>query len=595
MTSFKSLFSLSSLRARLLLLALFAVLPALVLTFIADLEMRRLREAQARENTLRLTRLAAGDLIQVIEGTRQLLVGLVQLSEVRQTDPAQCNTLFTDLLNQYPYYINLGVVEADGRLFCGARPTATFSINRDSLRDLFKTPNFSIGGYQIDPATGEGTILFGYPVSNRLSTARAVVFAALNLSWFDSLETEAQLPERAVLVVMDQQGTILARYPHPQKWSGKSVRDTVLAQAILSGEDEGVAEVSGLDGVRRLYAFTVIRDTSKVAMVVSIGIAKEAAFRAADQIFIRNLAGLALVGMLTLVAAWLIGNAFIVRRVDVLVRATKQLAEGNLNTRLGPPYEQDEFGQLAQSFDSMAESLEQHSTQLGTSREQLRDLAAHLESVREEERTRIAREIHDELGQALTGLKMDLSWMDRRISETEEETRKALLSEKLKSSIKLVDTTIQSVRKIATELRPGVLDDLGLTAAIEWQALEFQERTGIRCELELPEEDLLLDQDRSSAIFRIFQELLTNIARHADATCATISLIKRTSRITLEVRDNGRGIEEEEISHAKSFGILGMRERALLLGGEFHIAGAPGEGTKVILDIPLDVAKSATS
>lgn len=219
---------------------------------------------------------------------------------------------------------------------------------------------------------------------------------------------------------------------------------------------------------------------------------------------------------------------------------------------------------------------------LKSSLEEVRTLAAHLQSVREEERIRIARQIHDEVGQALTGLKMDLSWLASRLSEDQ----KPLL-EKTKSMSTLVDTTLHGVREIATELRPGVLDDLGLAAAIEWQTQEFRTRTGIRCEATVPPRDIALDQSRSTAIFRIFQEILTNLVRHADATSVNVSLKQETRNLILEVRDNGKGIAESEISSPKSLGLLGMRERALLFGGEVRISGTRGKGTTVTVTIPL--------
>jgi len=230
--------------------------------------------------------------------------------------------------------------------------------------------------------------------------------------------------------------------------------------------------------------------------------------------------------------------------------------------------------------------------ELKSSREQLRELAAHIEAIREEERTRIAREIHDELGQALTGLKMDLSWLEKRIAEARRGIALETLQKKIDSMKVLIDATVQSVRKISTELRPGILDDLGLMPAIEWQASEFQSRTGIRCvfSAKVPD-DLPLDEKRSSAIFRIFQEILTNIARHANASRVDICLKKTTDHLVLDVKDNGRGFTEAESYNLKSLGILGMRERTLLLGGEFSVEGIPYGGTTVTVRIPLAAVK----
>ena len=224
--------------------------------------------------------------------------------------------------------------------------------------------------------------------------------------------------------------------------------------------------------------------------------------------------------------------------------------------------------------------------QVKQSRELLRALSAHLQSVREEERTMIAREIHDELGQALTGLKMDLSSVQNTLRKQGAGGLERC-TERTTSMSKLIDATIQTVRRIATDLRPGILDDLGLVAAIEWQAQDFQKRTGIKCKLAPGVEDLELDSDRSTAAFRIFQETLTNVARHSLATEVDVSLSHCADGVVLEIKDNGKGIQEADISGSRSLGLLGMRERAHLLGGELKVSGTPGEGTTVIVRIPL--------
>lgn len=218
---------------------------------------------------------------------------------------------------------------------------------------------------------------------------------------------------------------------------------------------------------------------------------------------------------------------------------------------------------------------------LRESHEQLRALSVYLQYVREEERTRIAREVHDELGQSLSALKLDLAWLPPRLPKGQRP-----LVDKIKSMSAHIDTTIQAVRRIATELRPGILDDLGLLAALEWQANEFQGRTGIQCEVTTTLQDTLLDADLNTAFFRIFQETLTNIMRHAQATRVTVHSTAENGCLVLTVRDNGRGITPAEIRDTKSIGLLGMGERAALLGGEVEFSGVPGAGTTVTVKIP---------
>ena len=220
--------------------------------------------------------------------------------------------------------------------------------------------------------------------------------------------------------------------------------------------------------------------------------------------------------------------------------------------------------------------------QLRESLAQLRALAARLQGVREEERASIAREIHDELGQACTAIRIDLALIGRKATK-----KQVRLQAKVGSAMELVDQMIVTLRRIASELRPRTLDDLGLTAALEWQAQEFQSRTGIRCHVHVPRDTLVLDNERATAIFRIFQESLTNVARHAQAERVEARLESAGDHLLLEVKDNGIGFDAEEAKEGKSIGIVGMRERALLLDGELIIKRGLVRGTTLTLRIPL--------
>jgi len=220
--------------------------------------------------------------------------------------------------------------------------------------------------------------------------------------------------------------------------------------------------------------------------------------------------------------------------------------------------------------------------ELRRSREQLRELSRRVLSAQEDERRRIAREVHDELGQALTALKIDLTWINQRQQEDV-----AAIRARTASMIDLVDRTIREVRRIARELRPGVLDDLGLVAAIEWQIQEFQNRTGIKCRPEISPDIELPDPACSTAVFRIFQEALTNVARHSQATEVSIRLATRARHLYLGVEDNGRGMKEGSLADTKSFGLVGMRERVLPWGGRVEINSPKGGGTAVMVTIPM--------
>ena len=214
------------------------------------------------------------------------------------------------------------------------------------------------------------------------------------------------------------------------------------------------------------------------------------------------------------------------------------------------------------------------------SRQELRNLTAHVESLREKERTDIAREIHDVLGQHLTALRLDLSWIRKKLKPDETE-----LAAKTAAMDGIINEIITTVRRLSSSLRPGILDDLGLPAAIEWQSEEFRKRTGYECEV-LCSDIGYLSEEKSVALFRILQESLTNIIKHAGASSVAISLAKKTGQIEMVIRDNGRGLRSGDLNSRGSYGIIGMRERAKLFNGSFSIEGKEGAGTTVTVLIP---------
>jgi PAS domain S-box-containing protein len=223
--------------------------------------------------------------------------------------------------------------------------------------------------------------------------------------------------------------------------------------------------------------------------------------------------------------------------------------------------------------------------------EQLRALAERLQCVREEDRKQVARELHDQIGQILTAIKMDMMWMTRHLPESETD-----VLARLKESIQLINDGVKAVRAICSGLRPGVLDDLGLAAAIEWQAGDFASRNGVLCQVTVPAVDLHLDGDRATATFRIFQECLTNVIRHAQAKSVRVDLRLEEESILLMVEDDGIGFSESGFSNALgSLGLLGMKERAQFCGGDVHISSSPGNGTTVTVRVPLDIPRAERS
>lgn len=221
---------------------------------------------------------------------------------------------------------------------------------------------------------------------------------------------------------------------------------------------------------------------------------------------------------------------------------------------------------------------------LRESEEQLRQLAAHLQSAREEERAEVSRELHDELGQTLTALKLEIN---RAVVTLQGEGLGRPAVDRLQSIVGLVDVGIATVKRISTRLRPATLDHLGLAEAIRWEAATFKARTGVRCQVRTNRAQTRLTAEQQTALFRILQEALTNVVRHAHASSVQVSLAEDDDRFELRIRDNGRGILLEQAADPRAIGLLGMRERAALIGGEFRISGQRGKGTVVSVHVPL--------
>ncbi len=328
-----------------------------------NLEERRHQTAHIHSDALHLAKLATTNQTRLIDSTRQLLVVLAQLPQMRPTNPAACRAFLANLRQKYPVYANLGVVTSQGDVFCSAVPLkAPLNLVNDSwVRGAVKERDFWAEDYQIGRIAGKPAIFFSDPVLDE-GKVRAVVFAALDLTSLSQLANVAQLPPGSTFAVIDSKGIILARYPNPETWVGQAAPETPLVKTILTQKRAGTVEASGVDGVARLYAIAPLegacRDTGdRCNLYVSVGIPKTVAFAAADRQLHHNLAGMGLVAALAIAATWVGSDVFILRRVKALLKATQRLSEGDLSVRLGANGS-GELSQLAGAFDTMAASLE---------------------------------------------------------------------------------------------------------------------------------------------------------------------------------------------------------------------------------------------
>jgi signal transduction histidine kinase/HAMP domain-containing protein len=367
--------SFSSLRVRLMALVLLAVLPALVLVLYDGVQDRRRGAGNAKNDAMRFAQLVAVQHKQTIDGSRQLLVSLAQLREALPKETGDCGSLFSKLIGHYPQYAYVGVADPDGNVLCSSTASAAkhASIAGSAFfRRALQSHDFSMGDYEIDPMSRAAVLSFGYPVYGDSGELRSVLFLALDLASLNRFAAEARFHEGERLTVRDSWGTILVRYPDPEKWVGRTDPDAAILDAVDSGHFEGTAEAPGVDGVECLYAFTPLAGTPEGRAYLSIGIPTSLAYAESNRQLKINMASLGIVSFLIAIVAWLASDLFVLRQVRALVRATERLAAGDMEGRSGMPYGRGELGYLAYMFDTMAESLERNLKDLKQSEEQFR-------------------------------------------------------------------------------------------------------------------------------------------------------------------------------------------------------------------------------
>lgn len=583
----------TSLKIRLYLVVLAAFIPVAVLIFYIAKEQRSIEIDALYRKTLALARTLANEEDQQLAATHTLLAVVADafLSADNRTGKIE------DLLDRLPErsraIAGCGVLGRDGRLLAGGR---AFPPGQDFGRKTWftaclKTRDLTIGAYQGDRIDGEAVIYIALPAVDRQGVIKAVTFAALNLNWMNRamFERLPELPRGSRLRMLDARQGMLCYDVDTRQWSLPRDVGPDLRQ-VIALRQAGTFSAVDSAGIARIHAFAPVTSAfpgRQLAVVIEIP--KNLALASSKAAFQRNVLLLLTAALIAVLFIWWAGERFILRRIRTIVQAARRLADGDLSGRIGRLGANDEVSHLANVFDEMADALQQRIEQedrakafLEQSREQLRSLAAYQNDALEQERIRIAREIHDQLGQSLTILQMDLSWLKKH-----PDADRAITDEKIAAMSRVAADALNDLHTVATQLRPVILDDFGLVAAIEWQVEEFRNRSGIACRLEQDGAEPALSKDQVTALFRIFQEVLTNILRHARADAVVVWLETRDADLVLRIQDNGRGITDADIANPKSFGLLGIRERLYPWNGSVSFDGQPGQGTCVTVRLPL--------
>jgi signal transduction histidine kinase len=544
------------------LVAAVAVPLLLLLTWIFVLEIQReLREA--RDTALRIAQTTAARIAAQHEGSSALLHQMAERPAIRDFDGVTCDSLFP-IVDFFPQWADLLFYDRDGREVCSANPQGEDRDLSIAARQWMTHARLRPGEPDVVVLRGQWLSVLSTPVLGRDGSSRGTLVLLQRLD----LNRGEALPPDSVLTILDRRGIVLARSKDAPATIGQSAGNTEVARLALR-QKEGRAEARGMDGVSRQYGFTTLPE---LGWTIYVGVPTSEVMAPVRQMSIVGAVGGAVIVAIIAVVAVMLSRA-IERPVGALVKAAEEASGGGygrVETDGGPL----EIAKLSGAFNDMLERRSE-------GERNLKALSERVLVVQEQERMRVAREIHDDLGQLLTALKMDVIGL---MEKTPPAPELAPMIDRIGLTL---ENAVTAVQRIASELRPSVLDDLGLFAAIEYETQTFEERTGIECELSIPENPPAIEKAAATAIYRMVQEALTNVARHSNAVRVELRVRERAGNLLLEIRDDGRGVTAEELSDPASIGLIGIRERAEILGGTTRFKGVPGRGTIVSIRLPL--------
>lgn len=589
-----------TLRGKLVFFACFATLPAFIFVLSVATNERAATLQGAQVELLHIAETASREHAQQVEGARRLLDTLSALN-LDGHDAVRLPILLPAILSGFPQFANIGALTPDGELaFSVVPPPGHVSMASLSVfQEAMTSKDVAIGTYLVGLIVQRPILIMAKSLRDATGNTRYVMFIALDLAWLNQLAQSVSLPPESTLFIVDREGSVLAS-------SMRDVRDVSVVPSVpsvpsVSGvptashyklqgmvqllhHPDTLTRVQTIDGVSRMAVARPLEGLPGIWVV--IGTPEGKVYEMANDIFIRDLAVLALLTLIAIVSSLVATDFSVLKDIRALSRATRRFGSGELSVRVAVPPVEGEIRNLALAFNTMADARAQHFQANRLSQERLRALTHQLQNAREEESARIAQELHDELGQELSVMRLELERLKRciQVNEDCEECRNLLIL--IDEFGERIDAAVRSVRRISSELRPGVLDRLGLQAGLEWLLGQFERRTGIRTSLHAVGVVHGSDSDISTALFRITQEALTNIAKHAKATQVMTELQVDEQQVVLTIRDNGEGFDATEKFSQPSLGVLGMQERAARLGGQFDMISALGQGTVLKVSVP---------
>ncbi|HEY5910376.1 MAG TPA: histidine kinase [Verrucomicrobiae bacterium] len=603
MTGFLSLVRqvISGLRLRLLLMMLLACAPLVALMLHGAWDDRRRAQDAWRSEVRNISQIARKEEKEIVDTTRQLLLAVSELQAVKSLDAENAGQSLAGIHQTSARYANLGLLTISGDVVASVAPSLESNLSgHNFFKRVLERRTFIVGSVTFSSRSGNPHLYFGFPVRSNSEHIIGVVYAELDLNAYcrDS-EIPRHLPKDTTWTEVDEKGKVIAFYNPPpqigqdkQKPSrafvsekvGRKIADPWLltnAWAHVTGVIESPDRLSD----PKIYAFVPIRNRFAPGDVVGIlATPRKSLFADTDRALARNLTGVGIAVGVALMLGWIGSSLLVLRPVKALVRSSAQLAYGDLSVRTGLKPSHDELGQLTHAFDQMAQALEAREQEHQRASQKLQVLSHRLVEVQEAERRHIARELHDEIGQSLTAAEMNLQ-------AALQSPRAASQQKRLEESIQAVERVLEQVHDLSLNLRPSMLDDLGLEPALRWYTHRQAALIGMRAEFKAEPIDERLDPLIETACFRVAQEALTNVVRHARAHLVKVELRRNNGHLHLSVCDDGVGFDvnslHDEAVRGASLGLLSMEERTSLAGGGIDFTSVAGAGTEVHAWFPL--------
>jgi signal transduction histidine kinase len=573
----KDLFSFAlTLRGRLLVLICLATLPAMLFTFYTAQQERTAAVKRSLADARHTLDLLSREHLYQLTGAKTLLRWLADRMSKEKIDERDNGTLVTDskflaaLLCGYPQLANIAVLSPSGDVISSGYPlSGPINMARyGAIEQALNSNQIETGVYAIGPIVKRPLLHLAKSVRDQNGSVRSVVFVAIDLSWLKQLTEKIQMPPGHILMIVDRDGRILSSSKHEDNRYQPGAHVVELRQRTSTRQTP--------------FVTTHMQDMPGVEIVTAVPY--DRIYAQANGIFFRELATLSLLTLCTVVSVVLLEELALLRYLRSLSTAAKRFGEGDYSARASIPQEHGELAKVASVFNTMALTLARRHQEQIEAKNQLDRLSRHVQIAREDEAQRIARDLHDEVGQVLTSIKLDLASIQRKFKQA------SLKDDDVRQIMSKIDNLVHFVRTIASDLRPPVLDKMGLVAAIELLARNLEKQVELVVDVDADKLEFEPDWLVSINVYRIVQETLTNIARHSKATEVHLQLRRLDEQLVVTVRDNGLGLAVKD-KQKESLGIIGMAERARLVQGSFSIDSDVNGGTLITVKVPYQVEK----